>query len=70
MLILFVVIAAAIWIFIDARAIGVRALIDRAWANDFAEEWIDTWNSHDLERILSHKDPNGVLRRKAAIREY
>jgi len=21
---------------------------------EFAEEWIDAWNSHDLERILSH----------------
>lgn len=23
-------------------------------ANSFADEWIAAWNSHDLERILSH----------------
>ncbi|MDH5171675.1 MAG: nuclear transport factor 2 family protein [Gammaproteobacteria bacterium] len=23
-------------------------------AQEFAREWIDAWNSHDLERILSH----------------
>jgi ketosteroid isomerase-like protein len=23
-------------------------------AQDFAQDWIDSWNSHDLERILSH----------------
>jgi len=61
-------------------------LIERTWANEFAKEWIDAWNSHDLNRILSHyvddfemsspliielaKNPSGVLRRKAAIREY
>lgn len=63
-----------------------RRFLDRAWANDFAKEWIDAWNSHDLERILSHYtddfemaspliverklDPSGVLRGKSAIREY
>ena len=61
-------------------------LIDRTWAEQFAYEWIDAWNSHDLDRILSHyvedfemsspliiergRDPSGVLRGKAAIREY
>jgi len=23
-------------------------------AKQFAEEWIDSWNNHDLERILAH----------------
>jgi hypothetical protein len=61
-------------------------LIERTWADEFAKEWIEAWNSHDLDRILSHyvdefemsspliierkKDPSGVLRGKAAIREY
>jgi hypothetical protein len=61
-------------------------VIDQAWAYDFAKEWIAAWNSHDLDRILSHYvedfemsspliierkiDPSGVLRGKAAIREY
>jgi hypothetical protein len=63
-----------------------KPLIDQSWANEFAKEWIASWNSHDLERILSHyvddfemsspliiarkKDPSGVLRRKSAIRDY
>jgi SnoaL-like domain len=62
------------------------SLIDQAWAQKFAKEWIAAWNSHDLDRILSHYvedfemsspliierkiDPSGVLRGKAAIREY
>jgi ketosteroid isomerase-like protein len=61
-------------------------VIERAWAEDFAREWIEAWNSHDLERILSHYvddfemsspyivklmgEPSGVLRGKTAIRPY
>ena len=61
-------------------------MIEQTWANEFAKEWIDAWNSHDLDRILSHyvddfemsspliierkKDPSGVLRGKLAIRDY
>jgi hypothetical protein len=29
-------------------------MLDRAWALAFAREWVEAWNSHDLERILSH----------------
>ena len=29
-------------------------MIDPQWATEFAQEWIDSWNSHDLDRILSH----------------
>jgi ketosteroid isomerase-like protein len=52
----------------------------------FAEEWIEAWNSHDLERILSHytddfemsspfivqfmNEPSGTLRGKDAVRAY
>src|SRR3989441_9324770 len=32
---------------------GMR-MIDRNWAEAFAREWVDAWNAHDLERILSH----------------
>jgi hypothetical protein len=61
-------------------------LIEQSWANEFAKEWIAAWNSHDLDRILSHyvddfemsspliverkRDPSGVLRGKSAIRDY
>jgi hypothetical protein len=30
-------------------------------ARAFADEWIAAWNSHDLERILSHYAPDIVL---------
>ena len=29
-------------------------MLERSWAFEFAEEWIASWNSHDLDRILSH----------------
>ena len=55
-------------------------------AEEFAEEWISSWNSHDLERILSHyeddfemsspvivqtmNEPSGCLKGKEAISVY
>jgi hypothetical protein len=52
----------------------------------FAEDWIASWNSHDLERVLSHYtedfemaspvieqlmgEPSGVLKGKASVRAY
>ena len=60
--------------------------IAREFALHFAEEWITAWNSHDLERILSHYtedfemssplivqlmgEPSGMLKGKTAIRAY
>ncbi len=29
-------------------------MIDQQWAQAFAEDWIASWNSHDMERILAH----------------
>jgi ketosteroid isomerase-like protein len=56
------------------------------WAHAFAREWIASWNSHDLDRILSHYtddfemrsplirehefDAGGVLRGKDQVRTY
>jgi len=61
-------------------------MIDRVWARAFAAEWIEAWNSHDLDRILSHYTDDfemssplivermgvaeGVLRGKQSIRPY
>lgn len=55
-------------------------------ARAFAEAWIAAWNSHDLERILSHYaddivfvspastrltgDPSGQVIGKSALRDY
>ncbi len=61
-------------------------MIAREHAEHFARDWIEAWNSHDLERILSHYsdevvmsspriavvagEPSGVLYGKAAIGAY
>lgn len=61
-------------------------MITREFADHFTQEWIDSWNSHDLERILSHYtddfemsspyiaqiagEPSGVLKGKAAVAAY
>jgi len=55
-------------------------------AKEFARDWVDAWNSHDLERILSHYssdvvlispvaakltgEASGMVRGKDALRNY
>jgi hypothetical protein len=61
-------------------------MIEQEFAQEFAREWIDAWNAHDLERILAHysddfemsspliveraRVPSGVLQGKQAITPY
>ncbi|MDD2708769.1 MAG: nuclear transport factor 2 family protein [Verrucomicrobiae bacterium] len=61
-------------------------MIDQPFAEHFAKDWIDSWNSHDLVRILSHYsdqfemsspaiiqitgEPSGTLKGKDAVRAY
>jgi len=61
-------------------------MITKAFADHFAADWIDSWNTHDLVRILSHytddfemsspriiivaDEPSGTLKGKSAIGEY
>ena len=63
-----------------------RGLVDAAFAQAFAAEWIASWNSHDLSRILSHyaddfemfspiivqwlNEAEGVRRGKTRVAEY
>ena len=58
----------------------------KEFAHHFAEDWIASWNSHDLARILSHytedfemsspmiiqfmNEPTGTLKGKTAVRAY
>ena len=60
--------------------------LSEAWARQFAEEWVEAWNSHDLERIFAHYtddftmyspmirelgfSSSGALQGKEAIRPY
>jgi predicted ester cyclase len=57
-----------------------------AFARQFAREWVESWNSHDLDRILVHYDDEvvitspvalnllnngtGIVQGKTALREY
>lgn len=36
-------------------------MIDRKWAEKFAEEWIEAWNSFDLNAVLAHYADNVVF---------
>jgi ketosteroid isomerase-like protein len=61
-------------------------MITREWAAQFAREWIDSWNAHDLDRILSHytddfqmsspyivqfmNEPSGTLNGKDRVGAY
>jgi hypothetical protein len=60
--------------------------MNNSFAEHFASDWIDSWNSHDLSRILSHyaddftmtspkiiqlaDEPSGTLHGKAAVGAY
>jgi ketosteroid isomerase-like protein len=59
--------------------------LDPAFVSSFAQEWLTAWNSHDLDRILSHYDDDviltspvaqkllnndGTVRGKTALRDY
>jgi len=61
-------------------------MIGKEKATEFAEDWIDSWNSPDLDRILSHysddfemssprivqlmNEPSGTLRGKKNVGKY
>ena len=61
-------------------------MISKDQAERFAREWIEAWNSHDLDRILAHYaenfvmsspriavvagEPSGILSGKAALGAY
>ncbi len=61
-------------------------MITEQFAAHFAQDWIDAWNAHDLDRILEHYTddfemtspliitlmdvPSGTLKNKEKIRAY
>lgn len=61
-------------------------MIDKIFSNHFAADWIDAWNTHDLNRILSHytddfemsspvinkitSEPSGILKGKQQVGSY
>lgn len=61
-------------------------IVEVTFARQFARDWIESWNAHDLARVLSHYsddfemaspliariagEPTGVLRGKKAVGDY
>lgn len=61
-------------------------MITKEFADRFVQDWVESWNSHDLQRILAHYhqdfvmaspkiaaiagEPSGVLHGKARVAEY
>ena len=42
--------------------------MDIGFAQQFAEEWVAGWNSHDLDRIMRHYDVDVVFRSPLAAK--
>jgi ketosteroid isomerase-like protein len=61
-------------------------MITKEFAQHFAEDWVASWNAHDLDRVLSHytedfemtspyivsiaNDPSGTLKGKDKVGAY
>jgi hypothetical protein len=61
-------------------------MIDKTFAKQFADDWIDAWNSHNLDRVLAHYtddfemsspiivqiagEPSGTLKGKQVVGAY
>jgi hypothetical protein len=61
-------------------------MLDKKFAERFSREWVDAWNCHDLDRVLSHYsdhfemsspvivqvvgEPSGLLKGKEAVAAY
>ena len=60
--------------------------LELKFAKEFSADWLDSWNTHDLDRIISHydtelefkspliveiySDPSGTIRTRDKLREY
>ncbi len=60
--------------------------MENTFTKHFAQEWVNAWNTHDINKILSHyteefemnspiiktlaNEPTGILKGKKAIKEY
>ena len=53
---------------ITKRMKRVVPVIDQSFADHFAADWIDSWNQHDLNRILSHYTDTFVMSSPAIVR--
>jgi len=42
----------------------------KEFATAFARGWVDAWNTHDLERILSHYSEDFTIESPMAVKLY
>jgi predicted ester cyclase len=65
---------------------NISSPLQGPFARQFAQEWVEAWNSHDLDRIMDHynddvtlistvalillNNGNGVVQGKPALRDY
>lgn len=71
----------------DTKKLFTRVnMLTKEYAHGLAEHWVQAWNSHDLDEIMSHyeedvvlvspvvadllNDPFGVVKGKEALRDY
>jgi hypothetical protein len=63
-----------------------KNMISKEFATNFIEEWINSWNSHDIDKIMIHysdsidftspfiiqlnNDPNGKISNKNDLKDY
>jgi hypothetical protein len=43
-------------------------MLNKPWVKKFAEDWVQAWNAHDLDAIVSHYAPDVVLTSPVAAR--
>jgi hypothetical protein len=77
---------------LERRALGIstedetQVTLTKEQALSFAQDWVEAWNAHDLDRVLAHYtddvqmsspfivafigDPSGTLNGKPAVRAY
>ncbi len=44
--------------------------MDIEFAKKFAEDWIESWNSHDIERIISHYEEDLEFKSPLIVERY
>lgn len=47
-----------------------QTMITKEFATAFAKDWVDAWNAHDLEKILSHYTEDFTIESPMAIKLY
>lgn len=48
----------------------MKKAITKKFAAAFASDWIDAWNSHDIEKILSHYSEDFTIETPMAMKLY